>query len=62
MKKINLIVLLFIGLVFVSCDKDFEELNSNPNDPTSVPAELLLGSMIRSTGNVMYSTFNGGDM
>jgi len=62
MKKINLIVLLFIGLVFVSCDKDFEELNSNPNDPTSVPSELLLGSMIRSTGNVMYSTFNGGDM
>ena len=62
MKKINLIVLLFIGLVFVSCDKDFDELNSNPNDPTSVPAELLLGSMIRSTGNVMYSTFNGGDM
>ncbi|TYA53273.1 SusD/RagB family nutrient-binding outer membrane lipoprotein [Formosa maritima] len=62
MKKINLIVLLFIGLVFVSCDKDFDELNSNPNDPTSIPSELLLGSMIRSTGNVMYSTFNGGDM
>jgi hypothetical protein len=62
MKKINLIVLLFIGLVFVSCDKGFEELNQNPNDPTSIPSELLLGSMIRSTGNIMYSTFNGGDM
>lgn len=62
MKKINLIVLLFISLVFVSCDKDFEELNSNPNNPTAIPSELLLGSMIRSTGNVMYSTFNGGDM
>ena len=62
MKKINLIVLLFIGLVFVSCDKDFEELNTNPNNPTSVPSELLLGNIIRNTGNIMYSTFNGGDM
>ena len=62
MKKINLIVLLFIGLVFVSCDKDFEELNTNPNTPTSVPSELLLGNIIRNTGNIMYSTFNGGDM
>lgn len=62
MKKINLIVLLFIGLVFVSCDKDFDELNQNPNNPTSVPSELLLGNMLRATGDVMYSTFNGGDM
>lgn len=62
MKKINLIVLLFIGLVFVSCDKDFEELNTNPNNPTSVPSELLLGNILRNTGNTMYSTFNGGDM
>ncbi|MCX7550719.1 SusD/RagB family nutrient-binding outer membrane lipoprotein [Xanthomarina sp. F2636L] len=62
MKKINFIVFLFMGLVFVSCDKDFDELNKNPNDPTAVPSELLLGSMIRTTGNVMYSTFNGGDM
>jgi len=62
MKKINLIVLLFIGLVFVSCDKDFEELNTNPNNPTSIPSQLLLGNIIRNTGNIMYSTFNGGDM
>lgn len=62
MKKINLIVLLFISLVFVSCDKDFEELNTNPNNPTSIPSELLLGNILRNTGNIMYSTFNGGDM
>ena len=46
----------------MSCDKDFEELNTNPNNPTSVPSELLLGNIIRNTGNIMYSTFNGGDM
>lgn len=51
-----------MGLIFLGCDKDFEELNTNPNDPTSVPSELLLGSMLRATGDVMYSTFNGGDM
>lgn len=46
----------------MSCDKDFEELNTNPNNPTAVPSELLLGNIIRNTGNIMYSTFNGGDM
>lgn len=46
----------------MSCDKDFEELNTNPNNPTSIPSQLLLGNIIRNTGNIMYSTFNGGDM
>lgn len=62
MKKINLIVLLFIGVLLVGCDKDFEEVNQNPNDPTSVPSDLLLGNILRSTGDNMYSTFSGGDM
>ena len=45
-----------------SCDKDFEEINQNPNNPTSVPSELLLGQTVRNVSNTLYSTFNGGDM
>jgi hypothetical protein len=45
-----------------SCDKDFEEVNSNPNDPTSIPSELLLGQIVRNTSNNLYSNFYGGDM
>lgn len=46
----------------VSCDKDFEEINTNPNDPTSVPSELLLGQITRTTANTLYRAQYGGDM
>jgi len=63
MKKIVLSLLLFTSLFStVSCDKDFEEVNTTPNDPTSVPSHLLLGNVIRSNQNAMYSMFIGGDM
>jgi hypothetical protein len=62
MKKIKIIILLMTTAFIASCDKDFEEINQNPNDPTSVPSELLLGQAIRNTSNTLYSTFNGGDM
>lgn len=45
-----------------SCDKDFEEINTNPNDPTSVPSELLLGQITRNTVNTLYTAQYGGDM
>ncbi len=62
--KILKYALLFTiaSLVFSSCDKGFEELNQNPNEPTKVPAGLLLADIVRSTGNNMYTTFVGGDM
>ncbi|WP_035464809.1 SusD/RagB family nutrient-binding outer membrane lipoprotein [Algoriphagus vanfongensis] len=34
-----------------SCDKDFEEINMNPNSPETVSADLLLPNVIRSTTN-----------
>jgi hypothetical protein len=38
---------LFLGLS--SCDKDFEEVNVNPNSPETVSSALLLPTVIRNT-------------
>ncbi|MCB4799238.1 SusD/RagB family nutrient-binding outer membrane lipoprotein [Neotamlana laminarinivorans] len=64
MKKIKYILLLMLisnMFVLTSCDKDFEEVNSNPNDPSTVPANLLLAGIIRGTGNTIQSSFNSGE-
>jgi hypothetical protein len=53
--------LLSCVLVF-SCTKDFEEINTNPNGPTAVPAVLLIPSLAEGTMDLLYSVFNGGDM
>ena len=39
-----------IGLLFIasSCDDGFEDVNTNPNDPESVPASLLLPTVIKN--------------
>lgn len=56
--KYKIISILILGLFFVtSCDKGFEELNTNPNDPVEIPSDLLLADVVRVTGNVMYWSF-----
>lgn len=46
-----------VGLVFaamfsfIACDKDFEDINTNPNVPTTVTPNLLLSGVIRNTVN-----------
>ncbi len=63
MKKIQLLLLLVLGFgITTSCDQGFEELNTNPNDPIAVPSGLLVADVVRNTGNILYSTFVGGDM
>ncbi|MFB1040285.1 MAG: SusD/RagB family nutrient-binding outer membrane lipoprotein, partial [Polaribacter sp.] len=49
-------------LLVTSCDKDFEELNVDPNNSTAVPAHLLLGGSQRIYMNTMYIAGYGGDM
>ena len=64
MKKIKiLITAVMLGLLFFTgCDAGFEEVNTNPNDPISVPSHLLIVDIARNTGNIMYSSFVGMDM
>ncbi|MBN1414171.1 MAG: SusD/RagB family nutrient-binding outer membrane lipoprotein [Bacteroidales bacterium] len=64
MKYIKLLIsIILVGSLFiVSCDETFEEMNKNPNEPTSVPSGLLTTNIMAYIGNYTYSTFWGGDM
>lgn len=52
----------FLALSSVSCDKDFETVNTDPNNATAVPAHLLLGNIVRINQNTIYGMQQGGDM
>jgi len=66
MKLYKNIKLSWVSLVLVTmtiaCTDDFDEVNTNPNGPTEVPAELLMPAIIERTSDQIYSTFVGGDM
>jgi len=47
----NFTLILACFFVVTSCDKDFEDINTNPNVPTSVTPDLLLSGVIRNTLN-----------
>jgi len=58
---------LFLGffsiLVLLSCTKDFEEINTNPNAPVSIQPSLLLRQVIYDYGEQMsYEGFTAGNL
>lgn len=54
---------LFIGLMLLSCTKDFEEINTNPNAPVSIQPSLLLRQVIYDYGEQMsYEGFTAGNL
>ena len=57
MKKISLLILIFSVVVTISCTSDFEKINTDPNNPRSVRADLLLAGTIRSTQTASYQMF-----
>ena len=63
MKRFKITIFFFATLLLtVGCDTDFEEINQDPNNPTALPAHLLLPQVVRTMQNNMNSTFIGGDM
>jgi len=47
MKQIKHILLIIIGIsLIISCNKQIEEKQSDPNNPTSVPPNLILGTVL----------------
>ena len=60
--KLTIIFTFIAALVFVSCDKDFAEINTDPNNPTAIPGHLLLPSVVRQMQNTNYSAFVGGEL
>jgi len=62
MKKISILFIAILALSSASCDKDFEKVNTDPNNAVAVPAHLLLGNIIRINQNSIYGMQQGGDM
>ncbi len=63
MKNIKIILFAFLSLILTTgCEKDFEELNTDPNNPVVIPADLLLGYSQRIYTNSIYGMQRGGDM
>lgn len=63
MRKIIILFLaIFTITIFNSCDKDFEEINENVDDPALVPSSQLIGTSIRVISSTLYSTFNGSEI
>jgi hypothetical protein len=66
MKFLNIkrcVVVSLLTTAFVSaCTSDFEEINTNPNGPVTIPSHLHLPTIIEATADLTYNTFNGGDM
>ncbi len=63
MNKIKILTIAFSLLLFLaSCDRGFEELNQDPNNPTEIESGLLIADIVRVSQNTLNSTFVGGDM
>ncbi len=63
MKKTIYIFSLFCLVLASGCNKDFEEINTNPNAPNSVQPSLLLRQVIYDFGEQMsYEGFVAGDL
>ncbi len=57
LKYISIVLVVFA--VFTSCEKNFEDINANVDDPATVPSSMLIGTALRDVVNELYSTFNG---
>ncbi|MFK5974338.1 MAG: SusD/RagB family nutrient-binding outer membrane lipoprotein [Flavobacteriaceae bacterium] len=60
MKKHIIVYITLVALIF-GCTKDFEEINTNPNQPESVSADLLMSTVISTIAarNVSTGWSNG---
>lgn len=51
-------VIVFLTVCTTSCTSDFDNINTDPNNPTTATADLLLTPLLR---NIVQSQFNYGD-
>ena len=58
-KQIFFLVGLIGALAFTGCRKDFEEINTNPNEPTAVAPGFLLTNAQKSIMDRVYDSFWG---
>ncbi|MGE5425354.1 MAG: SusD/RagB family nutrient-binding outer membrane lipoprotein [Syntrophothermus sp.] len=51
---------MFLVLFFIGCTKNFEEINTNPNQPTEVGTPTLLTAAMKGLGDDIYDEWWGG--
>lgn len=57
------IYIIIVTLIFASCTRDFESINTNPNAPTEVQTEFLLRQVLYNYGEEMsYEGFTAGNL
>lgn len=57
MKKISFLIFTISTILFTNCTKDFDTVNSDPNNPLSIRADLLMSGIIRGTQTAAYQMF-----
>jgi len=63
MTRYKILLPILFAALFTACDKDFEELNTNPNAPIEVEPSLLLRQVIYDYGEEMsYEGFVAGNL
>lgn len=58
-KNIFFLAGLAIAIAFTGCTKDFEDINTNPNEPAAVSPGFLLTNAQKSIMDIMYNSFWG---
>jgi len=63
MKTLNIFLTIsVISVCIIGCTKDFGKINTDPNMPTSITADLLLTPILRSTVFGQFGYGNGASM
>ena len=57
--KLNIILVLGLIVGIMSCTKDFEEMNINPNEPADAPSTNILAHSLRYVGDAFYDDWQG---
>lgn len=55
----RIVVKFLLIALLLSCTRDFEEINKNPNDPTSVPTAYLITSTQRALADEIVDNYMG---
>lgn len=61
LKSWSLAALTGVMVTTTACDSDFEETNTDPNNPTEISVDLQLGYLERTLINNVYYTFATGE-
>jgi hypothetical protein len=57
--KINIILVIGLIVSFISCTKDFENMNKDPNRPLDVPSSNILAHSLRYSGDNFFNAWQG---